>query len=903
VVWLAHCLFTFPDANVIRRFGYWARALLRRSALEREMHDEMQVHLDHRTQQLIAGGLTPGDAASAARYEFGNVGLIEDQARDARGTQTVDSFVADVRFALRHFTRKPLFAAAIVLTLAIGIGGHAFELSLLRGFLSRPGPGLSRDLELVRLRGMWRPADSPEWRPRGFSYPELRRMTELRSVFSAVAGWTTSEVVLDVPGAIDGATARAFFVTDDYFGLLGLRQTHGPGLPRGEIDEPLVAVISHAMWRGTFAEDSVVGRVVTVNGTAVRIVGVTSPRFTGVTDGTERPVFWMPLAARGLVLRPSGASSHALASLDSTLFDAVARLQPGASPQSASAAVRVVSSQAVAGMSPDSGRARTVYDADVVWLRGTTDVDEDDIAFIGTAGGVITTLLLLLVCANVGALVVSAGVARRQEIAIRLSLGASRTRVIRQLLTESALLALAGGVLGFGLFWTAVDLVARRFPNADWLRPDLPTAILTMCAALGTGLLFGLTPALHATRLSVSGVLRGSGGGTTRRSRLQQTFVVSQIALTQPLLVAIASLLAQVFVKDRPQPKEPDRALRLVIQAQSIPGSDSASDAALERLAKRIAEIPGVTGVLPDAVLALRATFAVRSEDRGSLARANDPIVAYVNAARPGYFALLGVPLLRGDEQPPADTTRAVIVSDALARELWGNADPLGKRLSQIAPGAQPARDVVVTGVYDSRYLTRGEKREQIYRLVPKLLHGGFLIRTAGPAAGVTLAIRRVVHQELPSTPTQSLLTLAQVEAISMETDSNVRLIATTIGALVLGLASIGLYGVVALSVGQRRREIGVRMALGARAVQVVSLFYRKGVALTTLGVAIGLPLSLIGAHVFNGASGGNLLGGADLLGVGIGVIVGVFVVASIATLVPSRRATRVDPVTVLRSE
>jgi len=868
------------------------------------MHDEMQRHLERRTQQLIAGGKTPDKAVAVAHREFGNLTPIHEQGREARGTQALESFIADVRFALRHFARTPLSAAAIVFTLAIGIGGHAFEVSLLRGFMNRPAPGIPRDLELVRLRGMWRPADSPDWSPRGFSYPELRRMSELRGVFSAVAGWTTSEVVLDVPAAVEGAAARAFFVTDDYFSLIGLRPTHGPGLPRGDIDEPLVAVISHAMWRGTFAEDSVAGRVVTVNGTAVRIVGVAPPRFTGVTDGTERAVLWMPLAARAVVMRPSGASAYALASLDSTLFDAAGRLQSGASPKSASAAVRVVSTQAVAGMSPDSGRARAVYDADVVWLRGATDVDEDDVVLIGTLGGVVTTLLLLVVCANVGALVVSAGVARRREIAVRISLGASRTRVIRQLLTESALLALVGGAVGFSLFWTGVDVVARRFPNADWLRPDTPTAILTMCVALGTGFLFGLTPALHATRLSVSAVLRGSDGGTTRRSRLQQTFVVSQIAFTQPLLVGIASVIGAVLVKDRPHLKEPDRVLRLTIQARSIPGPDSVAVASLERLATRIAEIPGVTEVLPDAIRRVReATFVVRAEDRGALPRAHDPIVASVNAARPGYFALLGVPLLRGDEQPPVDTTASVIVSDALAHELWGEADPLGKRLSQIAPVAQRARDVLVTGVYDTRYLSRGEKRAQIYQLAPKLWHGGFLIRTAGPGADVALAIRRVVRQELPSTPTESVLTLAQVETLSLETDRNVRLGATTIGALVLGLASIGLYGVVALSVGQRRREIGVRVALGARAVQVVSLFYRNGVRLTAVGVVIGLPLSLIGAHVINDASQGNLLGGADLLSIAVGVVVGVFVVASIATLVPSRRAAGVDPVTILRSD
>src|SRR5688572_9142792 len=465
---------------------------------------------------------------------------------------------------------------------------------MLRGFKSRPAPGVRRDVELVRLRGMWRPADDPNWWPRRFSYPELRRMAETRGVFSAVAGWTMSSAVVDVPGTIDGATARVYFVTDDYFRITELRPTYGPGLPRdysAGTEDLHVAVISHGMWRGVFAEDSVMGRTVTVNGTPVRIVGVAPPRFTGLTTSTDRPVLWMPLPARATVMRPSGASAHALSSIDSTLFDAAGRLQPAVSPASATAAVRVVASQAVAGMTPDTARARRVYDADVVWLRGTTEVSESDMTAIATVWGIVTTLLLLVVCANAGALVVSAGVARRREISVRLSLGASRARLVRQLLTESTLLALMGGALALILFWSIVNAVGRRFPDAYWLQPDAPTVILTMCVAVGTGLLFGLTPALHATRQSVSAVLKGAETGATGRSRLQQSFVVAQVALTQPLLLLIAGMIGSIVMHERPQIRDPEHVLRLTIDVRSIAGSQGEKGLALERLSRRLAEI------------------------------------------------------------------------------------------------------------------------------------------------------------------------------------------------------------------------------------------------------------------------------------------------------------------------
>ncbi|HEY9227969.1 MAG TPA: ABC transporter permease, partial [Gemmatimonadaceae bacterium] len=273
------------------RIRFRLRALVRPSVLEREMQDEMHSHLDRRIEVLVSQGMSLESARLAARREFGNIGLHQEHARDARRTRWIDAVRSDIRFALRSFARKPFLSATIVLVLALGIGTHAFELTLLRWITSRVAPGMSSDVDVVRLRGMWRPKDQTEWSPLPFSYPELREMAELPNTFASVAGWTTSDVAVDARGSLDGASANAQFVTDGFFSVLGLRTTHGPGLPPGTADAQFVAVISHDMWEDAFdrAED-VANRTIEVNGVVVRIVGVAPRWFVGPTEGNGRRV-------------------------------------------------------------------------------------------------------------------------------------------------------------------------------------------------------------------------------------------------------------------------------------------------------------------------------------------------------------------------------------------------------------------------------------------------------------------------------------------------------------------------------------------------------------------------------------------------------------------------------------
>jgi len=709
-------------------------------------------------------------------------------------------------------------------------------------------------------------------------------------------------------------------VADGYFSVMGLRLAHGsvpPAAdPRAPAESQRVAVISDAMWEDAFDRKDVSNRTMMVNGVAVRIVAVAPPRFNGLVGGTGRLTVWIPLAARGAILGAN--SSAALTSPDSTLFDVIARLQSGITPEQATAAARVVASQVRGQMTPTRtmpGSLKApefVYSVDVVLLRRWSGAVKAALGMpvegnglgpmLGTFG-IIATLLLLVVCTNVAALVVSTSVARRQEIAVRLSLGASRARVIRQLLTESVTLAMMGGSLGLFVYWLIIVAISR-IPIAEFFRPDLGTVGFTMCVALGTGILCGLAPALHATRAGVATALKDSASGATRRSRLQHAFVIAQIMLTQPLLLLVASSIGGLMMETK-EPLHngtPERVLELRIDAATIPGSFPQRRAAIERVVRRIGEEPGVLSTMPQPVWLPDAALAVRSEERDASAPSPDPVTVGIQAVAPGYFDLIGVPLLRGDDLASAtDTGATVIIGSELARKLWGSADPVGRHFSQLSPAQRVKRDIVVTGVYDSRYMKK-TGYATTYRAVQNLWSNAYLIRTARPSSELVPSIRQIVREELPSTPIGELRTLAEHEAEDVRVRRSIQAGAAACGALVLLLSSIGLYGAVALGVGQRRREIGVRMALGARAGQVVALFYAGGVRLGIIGLVLGLPVSLVGNYWLNSNTNNpDTTPSVALVGAIVALVV--LAVASVATLIPATRAARVNPVTVLGSD
>ena len=891
------------------------RAVFRRGAIDREMRDEMALHVEQAVERLMRRGLSEPEARYAARREFGNVARLQDEGRDARGARWIESTVGDVRFALRHFSRTPLTAITLVLVLSLGIGVNSALFSVLQALTMRPAPGVAADDALVRVRGTTQTRTDRRPQPRRFAMPEVNDLATRRETFSALAAHARHEVVLDLTDGSDARPMTAHFVTPNYFATLGLRPAIGLGLPTQLTDDApgaeLAVMIAHLLWEQAGGDTAMIGRVVRLNGVPVRVVAVAPPRFRGAMLDAGDPLLWLPVAARSTLME---STQRALTSPDSALFEVIARLAPSATPDLASGVARNVARTWI----PDSLRSgnRVAYGSDVVPLRGITDVNIGEgvllpLALLGTGA----LLVLLVACTNVSALLVGAAVARRREIAIRLSLGASRLRVIRQLVTESSLIALAGAALGLTIYWWITALVTWMVYDIG-IAPDLGTVAFTALFALGTGIVFGLSPALNATRLDVASALKSAGGGTPR-TRLQRTFIVAQIALTQPLLVGIATvggiLMAEVR-GDRRSDSLASRIIQVQFRMSGAAGSREKKVARIAQLRDRVATLPGVEAAVPEMAAlepGVRA-FRVLPADRGPGPRAEETVRALVNGTAPGYFALHGIPILRGRELLASDTLvrdMAIVIDAHFARELWGAADPVGRRLEMTSGRSErETRLAVVVGVVSD---TTRERQ----RMIPSVYTADsarwgkttFLVLTRGPGSALVPEVRRLAQTTVPDLPIheRGLATLEQLNRMERAEWLQVSAAAAGGGVLALLLASIGLYGLVALAVRQRHREIGIRIAIGARPRQVITMFFASGLRLSVLGIALGLPLSLAAVNVlvaeFNGGEI-NLLNPATAM-VGASIACVVIGVASLASWLPARRAARVDPLEAIRVE
>ncbi len=903
------------------------RSLFRRSAADREMREEMRLHLARATERLIERGLSPEDARLAARREFGNVATLQEEGRDVRGGRWIESFLGDLRFALRYFRRKPLMTATVVLVLSIGIGGHAAVFSLIEAATLRPPPGVPDDPTLVVVRGKERfSVEATGWVPRAFSYPEFRELAAQRDVFASVAGW--SRLHVSVNGADDDSntSAQVQFVTAGFFSTVGVRPLLGPGLSANDRpaagDAALVAVIGHTFWRDAFASSpAVVGKTVRVNDVAVRIVGVAPPRFNGVVPASGARTLWMPMSARTAITR---TSSLAFASRDSAMVEVVARLRKSVPVARADAAVRVIDARdATFERLADS----TMQSADVVPLRGEVRLGAaNDLAQMIALLEATALLMLLITCTNVSALIVGSGIARRHEIAVRLSLGASRARLIRQMLTESSLLAVAGGVMGLLAYWWVARVLASQMPRQD-IVPDISTAIFTACFAVITGILFGLSPALHATRDGAAAALKELSAGVGARSRLQRLLIAVQIALTQPLLVGVGVTIA-FLLNDGSRRSNAESLQRIIAVDFTVFGGILSFDDQMARVAaamQHVVALPGVVGAIRSPIGYSPLELTVHSSDRG-LPRSMERVDVRLQAATPGFFDLMELPIVRGRALVGADTLSVkvnttasrsggmiqlhptatsgiptvipVVIGSRLAHELWGNADPIGRRFERKVKSRNAQTTYVIVGVYDSGHELTPASRPYVYGPMNQSRMSAYLIRTVGPAAPLLASVRTTIHTAIPRIPIARLETLADREEAERADALTTSGAAGGVGVLALLLASVGLYGVVALALGQRRREIGIRIAIGARPRQVVRMFLAAGLRVSALGLVLGLPLSVVAMKLIANEIS---LPGVNIPLVGAAIALIVLAVATFATWLPARHAANIDPMVALR--
>lgn len=909
---------------MITRVRLWFRAVFLRRRLEREMQKEMAGHIEQSIERLIARGLSPEAARREALREFGNVPYIQEEGRIARGTNGLDTLAGDLRFALRHFLRHPLSTLTMVAVLSIGIAINVVLFTIVHSVTDRPPSGVEASDDLVRIRGSQLKDGSRV--ERAFTLDEVEAYAGLERQLASVAAWTSQPVTAGGPG-VDEFTVTATFVTDEYFHLLGVQPLRGRGLVAG--DAAQVAVLSHAAWTRSFARDpGIVGRTITLGDVPFTIVGIAPPRFRGAAwEARNDMQAWLPLSSHVRVL-PEIPD-------DAELFHAIGRLRPGTTREAAGAAAHVIAGRIASEPGKNTGDATSMVARDPSVEVAPLLADnlepgaEGNIRFAKLAFSVLGLLTLLVTCANVGSLQTGLALARRREIAIRMSLGAHRGRVIRQLVTESLLVSFLSGVgavaVTLGIIRTLLGIVGSF---SFELVVDQTVIGFTFGVALLAGVLFGLSPALHATRVAFAAVLKDSAAAVAGgRARLQRGLVVAQIAFTQPLAVCVAALVMIGITDYRKNPPNPHGERIVQLRLASAGAGKTTGDAATadpaaverdrletERLIEAFREVPGVTHatVIPSRAPINLEAFTLPDGGRPSSGDDAAPFYLLGRAAMPGYLDLIGTPIVLGRDLGAADTagfranTIPVVIGDDMARSLWGDASPIGRRV-QRANATQPMA-LEVVGVYKEEVGSKGHSRNPFPVIVPpdprltsRAASRLFMLRVSSSAEAITPVIRGIVREEVPRAAITELRTLAAVQDEERFMLWGAIALFSTAGLVVLLLCALGLYAVVAFAVGQRTGEIAVRMAIGARARQIVGHFASDGLRLTIIGVVVGLPLSVLGLRQLISLT-------PDVPDVSVTyvmavVAIGVTVVAGLASWLPASRAAEVDPATILRRE
>jgi putative ABC transport system permease protein len=844
-----------------------------------DLAEELRLH-----QELAA------EQGRAARVKAGPTLQAMEGLRDQRGVPWLDDLARDMRHALRSLRRTPGFSAVALLTLALGIGATTAVFTVVRSVLLRPLPFPEPDALHV-ISYTW---PGPAWLYPGMSDPGYLQFREASRTFDSLA--TFSQAQSTLTGAGDAIRIPGAAVTIDFFRVLGVNAARGRTFGADD-DQPgsdQVVVIGDGLWRRQFGADpSLVNRTIALNGMPYRVAGIVPPGFSYPADAD----YWIPLRVR---INPNLGNVRPV----------IGRVKAGVTTEQAQADLDAW----VRTLPPDPNPSRNLV-AQVTPLHDAMvrDVRLPLLVFSGAVG-----LVLVIACANVANLLLMRAVSRRHEIAARLALGASRSRVVRQFLTEGALLSLAGGCVGAAVAILAgrplLSLVpAGRLPSDMTVRVDGWVFAFAGGLAVLTGLAAGVAPIVQMSRKSLAGALREGASSATRRSRrLRHAVVIAEVALTLVLLVG-AGLLVRSFIGLRSVPLGfiPERVMTMTVDlpVSRYPGAEQAA-MLHARLLQSLSAIPGVESAaavnwLPLGDLMLSGD--VQAEDRPELAGKYN---ATKVAVSPGYFATIGVRLLRG--RPFSDADRpgqppVAVVSESVARRFWPGGDPLGKRIALVERPKAEHWLTVVGVVEDVRQdpfrLAPTEAVYQPYAQVTNRFFVGymtFLVRTSGDPAQAAPMMRAALARIDPNEAPQAVMTLdAVIDRTVAEPRFQARAL-TVFSIAALLLAAIGLYGVLASSVLERRSEIGIRMALGADGTSVVRMIARHTLLLCGVGIAIGLAGSLAAADVLESL----LFNVAPTDALTFAIAVGVLLSAAVAAaVVPARRAARLDPITVLRAE
>ena len=913
------------------------------AAREREIIDELSQHLDDRYDALRADGRPDLEARQLALEELRDDDTLARYMRALRQAHVTPPMAEgspsrglaadmrqDLRYAARMLGRQPGFTIAVVLTLALGIGANTAVFSLVNATLfQRLAVGDPATLAYVS-------------RGNGgvFSYPLYATLRDHTQHFTGLAGWGGISASLSAGDSAE--LVNGLIVTGNFFDVFQV----GPAA-RGRLLTPAddvtpgahpVAVISHDFWQTRFAGASdVVGREVRLNGHVFTVVGVAPAGFGGPVLGSVRSLY-VPMMMQAIMRPPRARYSgdqnpDLLQHLTNSWISAVGRLKPGAKIEQARAELGSVASEfartrlPAAAAPPGSSPSAPLLPISVVSLEEGTDNQRQPLRSAALLLGGVVGAVLLIACANIANLLLSRASSRRREVAVRLALGASRTRLVRQLLTESVLLALLGGGAGVALAWavTAAFQAAPPPPGALPIAFDFAidrwVLLFSLLLSCATGILFGIAPALAASRPGLVPALRGADatpGERRARFDLKKILVVGEVALSLLLLIA-----AGLFVRGLQSARaidpglDVDKLVSAPLSVNLLRYTRAQGGEFYRQAVERVSRLPGVESATVARVAVLGGSSRVyslhvegrgstheRAQSEGGRPAARDQRLVNANVVGPEFFQTLGIALVKGRDFRDTDVETGppvVILNAAAAAMQFANADPIGSRISVDGPDG-PWREIVGV-VRDSKYSTLTEEAVPVAYLPLAQNHETGMtlyIRASVPPASLVGSLRREIQSLEPNLPVPNIRTMADTIGTSLYAAKMGAWALAVFGGLALVLAVVGIYGVLSFSVSRRTREMGIRLALGADSHRVFLLVVRDGMLLVGVGILIGLAGGLAGARAL--ASSLQGVSSTDLPTF-TGTIVLLTAVALVACAIPARRAIRINPITALRQE
>jgi putative ABC transport system permease protein len=887
-----------------RQLSRGLRGLVNRRAADRDLSDEVAHYVDQAAAAHAANGMSLPDARRAALLEIGNATRMKEDVRGAGWEASIESFVTDLRYAARMLRKSPVFSLVTVLLVALGTGAVTTIFSATNAMLLRPLPGAANTAQLYSIDRKHRNGNDGMTASYSY-YTQLRDNTHS---FDGIAAW--NNIALTISSGGTGNVAYGAIVTGNYFSVLGVRPELGRffSVDEGatELAHPVV-VISHGFWQSAFGGDStVIGREVSVNGHRFTVIGVAPAVFRGVYIPLKTDA-WVPVMMQAQ-LRPG----HALSDPTDIAFKLIARVKPGVSKESARQEASALTAARVASGVEPMKWARDYVDARLVPLSGLPeDATKAIVGFFFLLLGA-SALVLLIASVNIAGMLSARAVARRREMAVRAALGAMRGRLVRQLLTESLVLFFFGAVGGIAIALFATRALEQLPLPAEIsldLAPDYRVIAFALVIALVTGVVFGLAPALQASRADIAKRIRDDSPAGGRRTRMANGLVVGQLALSLLLLVAAGLFLRALDRANRIDPGFDPAGVSIASFNTEAFGYDTTKGRAFYRtLRDRLEATPGITTVSYAGFTPLAfengSGIKIRLDD-ASGSPAGDATTPGISARETtvdaGYFAALRIPVVRGSPIALTDdehSQRVAVINETLAKLLWPGEDAVGRTFAYTS-----GRVRVIGVARDAKYSTLTEPVTPFAYFASAQDWAPWqvlLVRSTLTQQDAAADIARAVRSIDPALPRPVMSSLKQANAVVLVPQRVAAIVTGALGAIGLLMATVGLYGIISYSVNRRIREIGIRVALGARQADVLGMVVREGMRLAVAGVVIGLVLAvgatrLMSSFLFNVSPLDSLtFVGMSILFLGI---------AFVSSYLPARRAASADPMTALRTD